>query len=45
MFNLLYYGDGNNISSIAKILSENSAKVFKIAKILEQNKLVKLKYS
>lgn len=45
MFNLLYYGDGNNISSIAKILSVKSAKVFEIAKILEQNKLVKLKYN
>ncbi len=42
MFNLLYYGDGNTISSIASILKSKSKKVFTIAKLLEKNKLIKL---
>ena len=44
MFNLLYYGDGNTISSIASILKSKSKKVFTIAKLLEKNKLIKLSY-
>ena len=42
MFNLLYYGDGNTILSIANILKSKPKKVFTIAKLLEKNKLIKL---
>ncbi len=42
MFNLLYYGDGNTIANIANILKSKSNKVYKIAVLLEKNKLVKL---
>ena len=42
LFNVLYYGDGLRISQIAKIISKSTSKVLKIAKLLSENKLVKL---
>ncbi|WP_435163208.1 DUF4910 domain-containing protein [Candidatus Pelagibacter bacterium nBUS_25] len=41
MFNLLYYGDGISISNIAQILSISPSKIYKIAKILDKNRLIR----
>ncbi len=44
MFNILYYGDGIKITDISKLLNEKNVKVLSIAKLLEKNDLIKLKY-
>ncbi len=44
MFNILYYGDGIKITDISKLLNEKDFKVLSIAKLLEKNDLIKLKY-
>ena len=44
MFNLLYYGDGLEISNISKLINAEPKKVYKVACMLKKNKLIDLKY-
>ena len=43
MFNLLYYGDGIEIYNISRIINLKPKEVYKVALLLEKNKLINLK--
>ena len=42
MFNILYYGDGNRVSELSRILKIEKKVIIKIVKILKKHKLVKI---